>query len=108
MLQVLVVQCDPIVCRQTLINQALHVCDQVHAGVPEADFRPHRRRLVFLIHLPPSISDRVRHYSLNFLPGWAYAFVDDIRPEAEVVASDAGINSGVRVCVLNIQTAFPQ
>ena len=47
--KVLVVQCDPIVCRQTLINQALHVCDQVHAAAPVpcawmGDLRAYRLR----------------------------------------------------------------
>lgn len=77
--KLLVVQCDPIVCRQPLIDHAryLFVRSRSRHSPPAAGRGA--RHVVFLIHLPLGVRDRKRYYSLDFNLPWTYLFVDDIR-----------------------------
>jgi hypothetical protein len=38
-----------------------------------------KKHIVFLVHLPPGVKNRTRHYSLDFDPDWTSVFVDDLR-----------------------------
>jgi hypothetical protein len=76
----LIIQCDPITCSQSLINHAQQICVQ-QRNFTQNDLEElhHSRNIVFIIHLPPGISNRVRQYSLDFNVPWKYYFVDDLR-----------------------------
>ena len=89
----LIVQCDPIACSLSLINHARYICikersqyiynlknnnHQDHHSNPPP---PPKRHLVFLVHMPPGINDRDRHFTLDFISPWEYVFIDDLRLE---------------------------
>ena len=76
----LVVQCDPISCNQSLINHAQHICVQ-QKNILEASgaLIGKSKNIVFIIHLPPGISSRLRHFSMDFNLPWKYYFIDDLR-----------------------------
>ena len=42
------------------------------------------RHVVFIMHLPPGISNRMREFALDFNAPWSYAFVDDLRTAEEI------------------------
>lgn len=83
---VLVLQCDPVACKQSAINHVKHICVHQRALVRQeaagraAPLPP--RHVVILIHLPPGIQSRVRHYAVDFYAPWTCVFVDDLRNDA--------------------------
>lgn len=46
---------------------------------PPTDFK-----VVFLVHLPVGVKDRLRHYMVNFTYAWNYSFVDDLRESQDL------------------------
>ena len=74
----LILQCDPILSRQSLINHARHLCDQCRVAAAKASAPRH---VLCVVHLPPAVG-RQRDYCLDFEVGWQNIFCDDLRPEA--------------------------
>ena len=81
---ILIIQCDPIACRQSLINHARYVCVKERSQY-EFDHRndmiKNKRHILFLVHLPPGTKQRSRFFALDFISPWTYLFVDDLRRE---------------------------
>lgn len=76
----MIVQCDPSLTHQPLIDHARYVFAQQWATSQYTD----ERHLVFIIHLPPSHSkDSLRAYSLDVQAPWSHMFVDDVRISLE-------------------------
>ena len=72
----LVVQCDPALTAQPLIDHARYTFVQQLISSPCRG----SRQLIFLIHLPPSRSgDTSRRYVVDVQAPWNYMFVDDLR-----------------------------
>jgi hypothetical protein len=67
------------------VDHVRYLCVQQRAlagkdrGSIATDFPP--RHIIIMIHLPPGIQSRVRHYAVDFYAPWSCAFVDDIRAE---------------------------
>ena len=85
--QLLVIQCEPLVCSGTAINHVKTLCikhrDQFlqdlkvlgdAAGVGAMSFD-----IAVVVHLPPSIARGSRHYLLEMWHPWVNVFVDDLR-----------------------------
>lgn len=46
------------------------------------------RHVIFVIHLPPGLSNRQRWYPLSFSRLWRHSFVDDLRPVSDGSTKD--------------------
>lgn len=82
----LLIQCDVLMCSQSLINHSQHICWHKHRvirGESRSSMNDTRRNIVFLIHLPPGIANRARNYTLDFHHPWTYRFIDDLRPHGD-------------------------
>jgi hypothetical protein len=91
----LIIQCDPISCKQSLINHAQYLCIQ-QKNLSEASgllYNKHRN-IIFMIHLPPGISNKTSNFSLDFNLPWKYYFIDDLRDESKLPL-DKIINNSV-------------
>ena len=101
--RLLLVQCDPLQCCQTMINHARLLCEQQRAlwsastALAAADGERDAslpRHVVFVVHLPPGTRKRERAYAVDLLPPWTALFVDDIRPDAVAIVEMAGTHHG--------------
>ena len=82
---ILMVQCDPIACRQSLINHARFICMRQRAQYEYSMEKSnqeytYQKHLLFIVHLPPGVRQRDRQFTLDFNAPWTYIFVDDLRP----------------------------
>ena len=75
--RLLVVQFDPIMCSSLQINHAKHLATTALSSAPQ--MKGEKIAILFLVHLPPGLRTRTRHFVLDFEIGWSYAFLDDIR-----------------------------
>ena len=85
---ILIVQCDPIACKQSLINHARYICVKSRvtyqaslAKIPNN----YKRHMLFVVHLPPGIKQRDRQFTLDFTAPWEFIFIDDLRPDDDQV-----------------------
>ena len=90
--RLLIVQCDPLITRQSLIDHAKRLCVQVRARTLLNLSQPvlgsaGKRHVLFLIHLPPSAKSQERDYCVDLFAPWQFYFLDDVRPE------DNGLNT---------------
>jgi hypothetical protein len=105
---VLVVQCDPIHVSQSHIRHAIAICEEEterRANLSKADISNPQlleyfyestdptiqyalsqgrmpsfpRHVIFLVHLPPGMRSRRRHFPLDFLLAGSVFFLDDLR-----------------------------
>jgi hypothetical protein len=76
----LVLQCDPVLSPQALIDYAKYLAVQQRARCGGLGARV-RRSVIVLVHMPPGIASRERRYHLDFYAPWTCLFVDDLRPE---------------------------
>lgn len=76
----LLIQCDPQVTPQVMIDHARLLARRA-LQLPASAEVAASRRCIFVVHLPPS--HRMRHFAVNFERGWAYYFVDEARPDVE-------------------------
>lgn len=76
----LLMQCDPVVCSQSLINHAMYICSKAREEYL-FKWQPTfgQRHVVFLVHLPNGIKNRRRHWLTALYRPWETSFVDDIR-----------------------------
>lgn len=96
--KILFVQCDPIHCEAKVINHARQICFQQFSSFrnklqkemefgmsnEEKDrYKRNLRHIVFLVHLPPGIRQRTRHFSLDLYYPWKNFFIDDIRGDVD-------------------------
>jgi hypothetical protein len=81
---VLVIQCDPVACRASLINHARFICNQEDEKARQVSGMRIRNRkvIMFAVHLPPGISQRRRWFGVDFRAPWQYIFIDDLRVDA--------------------------
>ena len=76
--EVLIIQCDPIACRPSLINHARHVCVQQYAAIFDysGSIVAFNKVILFIVHLPPGIQKRQRWFVLfGFPPVIIYFFI---------------------------------
>ena len=89
-----VISADPLTSSQLLIEHVRHVVVQqreqfdrevggggaANGGDVLTKPRLPARHVMLIVHLPPGIVSRARHYVLDFYTPWVYRFVDDLRP----------------------------
>eukprot|EP01050_Picozoa_sp_SAG11_P002664 SAG11_NODE_137_length_15114_cov_2.297303_8_plen_1246_part_00 len=86
----LLINADPLRSAQVLINHARHICSQQREQfeVEIGDCLRPPRHIVFVIHLPPGVINKDRHFMLDFYAPWVHVFVDDLRPSADMKTYD--------------------
>ena len=75
--RLLIVQFDPIMCSSLQINHAKHLATTALSAAP--GMKGEKVAILFLVHLPPGLRTRTRHFVLDFEIGWSYSFLDDVR-----------------------------
>eukprot|EP00051_Salpingoeca_urceolata_P024164 m.421491 g.421491 ORF g.421491 m.421491 type:complete len:4954 (-) comp20197_c0_seq2:49-14910(-) len=122
---VLLVQCDPAVCKLPLINHSRHVCEVVakrrraqglvscspafkdriealtaqhpewHESVRRGKVPMFPRHVIFVVHVPAGVRGRERRFALDFYSPWECFYVDDLRGEDSVLSTLSLLNSSV-------------
>ena len=106
---ILLVQCDPIHVSQSHIRHAIAICDEeterranmskddiadpslldffynsedptIQTALSQGRMPSFPRHVVFIVHLPPGMRSRRRHFPLDFLLAPSVFFLDDLRP----------------------------
>lgn len=106
---ILIVQCDPINVSQSHIRHAIAICDEeterranmskddiadpslldffyaskdptIQTALSQGRMPSFPRHIVFVVHLPPGMRSRRRHFPLDFLLAPSVFFLDDLRP----------------------------
>ena len=104
--ELLIIQCDPIVCKQSLIDHARQVIIQqlnrFHYGNKEKGIELDKNyHVLFVIHLPQGIKMRKRQFSLDFYSTWEYVFIDDLRESNDEELSSNTAESLTTLTLLN-------
>jgi hypothetical protein len=74
--KLLVVLSDPLYCPMAVISHAKQIVFQAYKtrrSVPGM-----HKAAMFVIHLPPGVSSRVRDFKLDMYPPWNYLFLDEL------------------------------
>lgn len=81
----LLMQCDSLVARAEVIRHAMWICyqERLRATASLGDAAVASCRVVFLLHLPPSVKSRARHFPLSMATGWDYYYCDEVAAEQE-------------------------
>ena len=81
--QLLIIQCDPISTKQTIIDHGKLLCNKYKKGYLQEKRNKinikQQKHVLFIIHLPPGTKLRDRKFALHFQQGWECYFVDDLR-----------------------------
>jgi hypothetical protein len=94
----LLVHADPLSCSQLLINHARHLCvqqrQQFDVEIGKSGIAP-PRHVVFVVHLPPGIVNRGRHFVLDYHAPWTHLFVDDLRTPTNEISTYTMLSSPI-------------
>ena len=93
--RLLTVLCDPMYCHSAVVSHARFVVARerrlhelrLTRGPGDKQIVPTDgvlKHVVFIMHLPPGISNRMREFTLDFHAPWSYAFIDDLRTVEEI------------------------
>ena len=93
--RLLTVLCDPMYCHSAVVSHARFVVTRerrlqelrLTRGPGDKLIEPADgvlKHVVFIMHLPPGISNRMREFTLDFHAPWSYAFIDDLRSAEEI------------------------
>ena len=93
--RLLTVLCDPTYCHSAVVSHARFVVARerrlhelrLTRGPGDKQIVPTDgvlKHVVFIMHLPPGISNRMREFTLDFHAPWSYAFIDDLRTAEEI------------------------
>ena len=93
--RLLTVLCDPMYCHSAVVSHARFVVTRerwlqelrLTRGPGDKQIEPADgvlKHVVFIMHLPPGISNRMREFTLDFHAPWSYTFIDDLRTAEEI------------------------
>jgi hypothetical protein len=72
---VLSVLADPLYCPAAVVSHAKQI---VLHGYRNSKRQGRRRIALFVVHLPPGVSSRLRDFKLDMYPPWSYLFLDEL------------------------------
>jgi hypothetical protein len=74
--KMLVILSDPLYCPPSVISHARQIVFQAYKT--RAELLGVDRVTLFIVHLPPGVSSRVRDFKLDMYPPWNYLFLDEL------------------------------
>lgn len=81
-----IMQCDSLAAKADVIRHAMWVCQQEQARAEEKHGPEalRSRRVLFVLHLPPSVRNRVRRFPLSLATGWDYFYCDELTTSSDL------------------------